>query len=77
MSSLVSPLSLSKQLVLGLTYLSFRGSEQSLYFNPITHAHSLDLKKKLVEGLEGLLLVGYNLIRVVCFLNCKLSNIHE
>jgi len=56
-----------------------RGAEQSLHFNPTihTHAHRLDLTKKLVEGLEGLLVVGYNLIRVVCFLNCKLSNIHE
>ena len=83
MSSSESLLSLSKQVVLWLMYLSLRGAEQSLHVNlithshPHTHSHGLDLKKTLVEALEGLLVVAYNLIRVACFLHRKLSNINE
>ena len=44
--------------------------------NPHTHAHGLDLKKTLVEALDGLLVVGYYLLRVACFLHRKLSDIH-
>ena len=85
MSSSESLLSLSKQVILWLIYLSLRGAEESLHINLITHSHSnphayahgLDLKKTLVEALEGLLVVAYNLIRVACFIHRKLSNIHE
>jgi hypothetical protein len=85
MSSSESLLSLSKQVVLWLIYLYLRGAEQSLHINLITHSHSnphtsalgLDLNKTLVEALEGLLVVGYNLLRVACFFHRKLSNINE
>jgi hypothetical protein len=84
MSSSESLLSLSKQVVVWLMYLSLRGAEESLHINLITHSHSnphtpalgLDLNKTLVEAVEGLLVVGYNLLRVACFLHRKLSDIH-
>ena len=40
-------------------------------------AHALNLKKALLESVKGLLVVGYNLLRVVRFLYCQIINIHE